>query len=453
MSASPPEFPALKATPIFSAFSNFGKRVFLPNGIFFWAGLAKNATINATVGDAKGAELNQYLDVKSTKPITFFVKNISELLGAGIDASTISSYAPIAGLPDLRSKWKDWIIEKCVLKSVPNVQSLISLPVVVAGVTNAIYFTVKFFANEGETVLIADKYWENYDTIINLNLGANVDVFNTFKDGKFDVTSMVEKAEAVGKKQGKVILLLNFPNNPTGYAPSTTEMTAIADTLVTLADRLQKPVVVMIDDAYEGYVYDKAAEKRSLFAFLLDKHPMIIPVKMDGASKEMLFYGGRVGFVTFGFSSKWGVDLKKLDDDLNNKISGAIRGTNSNGSHISQLLVLKMLEGIATSIENRQKVIGVLSERYETFKKAGAKLHQPGKGIYWDPYNGGFFAFLNLPKTMPADQFAKKLLDEQKVGTIPVVTKAGVNGIRIAYCSMPVADIAPALDKIAALLK
>jgi aspartate/methionine/tyrosine aminotransferase len=441
------------ATPIFSAFSSFGKRVFLPQGIFYWAGLAKNATINATIGDAKGAELNQYLDVKSTKSITFFVKNIAELLGAGVDASTISSYAPIAGLPDLRAKWKEWILEKTGLKSVPNVQSLVSTPVVVAGVTNAIYFTVKFFAGEGETVLIADKYWENYDTIINLNLGANVDVFNTFKGGKFDVAAMSKKAEEIGKKQGKVILLLNFPNNPTGYSPSTAEMAAIADAIVKVADTIKKPVVVMVDDAYEGYVYDEAAEKRSLFAFLLDKHPMVIPVKMDGASKELLFYGGRVAFMTYGFSSKWGVDLKKLDDDLNNKLSGAVRGTNSNGSHISQVLVLKMLEGMAKSLENRQKVIGVLTERYNAFKKAGEKLQAPKKGIYWDPYNGGYFAFLNLPKSVPADQFAKKLLDEQKIGVIPVQTKAGVNGIRIAYCSMPVADIATALDKIAALLK
>ncbi|MEX2757932.1 MAG: aminotransferase class I/II-fold pyridoxal phosphate-dependent enzyme, partial [Candidatus Sigynarchaeota archaeon] len=214
--SSPPDFLALKQTPIWEAFSPFGKRVYLPQGIFYWAGLAKNAAINATIGDAKGAELNQYLDVKSTKSITFFVKNIAELLGTGVDASIISSYAPIAGLPELRAKWKDWILEKCSLKSSSNVPSLVSTPVVVAGVTNAIYFTVKFFANEGETVLVADKYWENYDTIINLNLGANLDVFNTFKDGKFDVTAMRVKAEEIGKKQGKVILLLNFPNNPTG---------------------------------------------------------------------------------------------------------------------------------------------------------------------------------------------------------------------------------------------
>jgi len=61
----------------------------------------------------------------------------------------------------------------------------------------------------------------------------------------------------------------------------------------------------------------------------------------------------------------------------NNKLSGAVRGTNSNGSHISQVLVLKMLEGMAKSLENRQKVIGVLTERYNAFKKAGENLQAP----------------------------------------------------------------------------
>nr|MDO8111954.1 aminotransferase class I/II-fold pyridoxal phosphate-dependent enzyme [Candidatus Sigynarchaeota archaeon] len=452
--SSPPDFPALNNTPIFSALSAFGKRIYLPKGIFYWAGKAKNAAINATIGDAKGAELNQYLDVQSTKSITFFVKNISELLGSKIDASTIASYAPIQGLAELRSKWKEWILEKTGLKAVANIQSLLSTPVVVAGVTNAIYFVVKLFISEGETVLIADKYWENYDTIIGLNIGGNVDVFNTFdpKTRHFDVAAMSKKVDEIGKKQGKVVLLLNFPNNPTGYAPSPAEMAKITDAIVKSADKLKKPVIVLVDDAYEGYVYDKNAEKKSLFAYLVDKHPMVIPVKLDGASKELLFYGGRVGFITFGFSSKWGVDLKKLDEDIVDKLSGAIRGTNSNGSHISQMIVLKMMENMAKSIENRQKVIDVLTDRFNVFVKAAANLNKPEKCIYFDPYNGGFFAFLNLPKDIPADKLATKLLDEQKLGVIPVQTKAGVNGIRIAYCSMPVADIGPALDKIAALL-
>jgi aspartate/methionine/tyrosine aminotransferase len=434
--------------------SRFGNRIYLPQGVFYWADLAKKVAINATVGDAKGSELNDFLGVvPSDKSITFYVKNLADLLGPEIDASKITSYAPIAGLPELRNLWKSHIIEKTGLQSVENIEALLSTPIVVTGVTNGVYLTLKFFINDGETVLITDKYWENYDTIINLNIGGKVDVFPMFEDQHFNIPGMVSKIEEIGKKQGKVVMLINFPNNPTGFSPTSEEMANIAQALIDAADTLNKPLIVLTDDAYEGYVYEETAEKKSLFTFLVDKHPMLVPIKLDGVSKQLLFYGGRVGFITFGFSSAWDVDLKQLDSEVCNKISGAIRGTTSNSSHISQMLVLKLMEHLETTMENRDKVYDVLVDRYNAFKAAAGKLNRPEDGIYFDPYGAGFFALLNLPPSIPADQFARRLLDEQGVGVIPVQSKTGVNGIRIAFSSMSVADIEASLDKIASLLE
>nr|MDO8117453.1 aminotransferase class I/II-fold pyridoxal phosphate-dependent enzyme [Candidatus Sigynarchaeota archaeon] len=449
------EFPSLEKTPIFASFSPFGKRVFLPNGIFYWAGLAKSAEINGTVGDAKGSELNEYLGIPAGKTITFFLKDMNKYLPVPeVSASIVSPYAPIAGLPDLRARWKTWIIDKCGLKTISNVEQLITLPIITCGVTNALYQAIRMFIGEKESIIVSDKYWENYDTIINLNIGANVEVFKTFDGLEFDIASMEKKVLDVAKRQGKAVILLNFPNNPTGYCPTPAMMGRIAGSLVSAAEKVKKPVIVIIDDAYEGYVYDPAAETRSLFGYLLNKHPMVLPVKLDGASKELLFYGGRVAFITFGLSDKWDVDLNNVQKDLENKVSGAIRGTNSNAAHIAELLVLKVMENMDKAIESRKKVIDVLSERYDIFKKQAEKLHQPGRGIYFDPYQGGFFAFLNLPASIPAEKFARKLLDEQKLGIIPVEKpELGVNGIRIAFCSMPKDAITTALDRIAKSLE
>jgi len=248
-------------------------------------------------------------------------------------------------------------------------------------------------------------------------------------------------------------MLINFPNNPTGFSPTSDEMEDIAQALINAANKLNKPLIVLTDDAYEGYVYEETAEKKSLFTFLVDKHPMLVPIKLDGVSKQLLFYGGRVGFITFGFSSAWDVDLKQLNDEVCSKISGAIRGTTSNSSHISQMLVLKLMEHLETTMENRQKVFDVLVERYNAFNAAAQKLNRPEEGIYFDPYGAGFFALLNLPPSIPADQLARRLLDEQGLGVIPVQSKTGVNGIRIAFSSMSVADIEASLEKIASLLE
>jgi aspartate/methionine/tyrosine aminotransferase len=447
----------LKQTPIFRCLSGLGKRMYLPQGIFYWAQLAKKAVsddpanaINATIGDATGTELNEYLDIPRDRRITFFLKNITEYLSPDIDASTISSYAPITGLPELRSKWKDWIIEKGDLE---GKQDVITLPVVNSGVTNGIFNALRLFLNPGESILLPDKYWENYDTIINLNIGASIATFPSFKDGEFNTSGMVEKIEELARKQGKVIILVNFPNNPTGYIPTKNKMAEISSAIVNAAQKLEKPVVVLVDDAYENFTYDPAADSKSIFSYLLDLDPLVFPIKLDGVSKEFLFYGGRVGFITFGLSRAWDVDLKKVEEELIGKISGCIRGTISNSSHISQKLVLKLMENMALSMENRQKVIDVLADRYRDFKERAKALERPEDGIYFDPYQGGFFAFLNLPELLPAEKVARRLLENKAVGVIPSQKpEIGVNGIRIAYCSMTIPEIDEALTRIAEVI-
>ncbi|MFX0101040.1 MAG: aminotransferase class I/II-fold pyridoxal phosphate-dependent enzyme [Candidatus Hodarchaeota archaeon] len=447
------DFPELQKIPLNDALSAFGKRIFLPQGIFYWAGMAKEkASINGTIGTAKGNELLELIKDGSDKRVTFYLKNIESLISSELDASVISGYAPIGGVPELRKKWKEWILEKTGLKGVKNIESLVTLPIVTCGLTNGLFVTLRYFINEGETVLCSNKYWGNYGTIINLNIGGKIDTFNLFKDGIFDTESMIAKVKEIGKKEKKVVLLLNFPNNPTGYVPTFDKLKEIAISLTDVASEIKVPVIVVCDDAYEGYVYDPNAEKRSLFTFLVDKSPYLIPIKLDGASKELLFYGGRVGFITIGLSSEWDADLEKLAKELDNKISGGIRSTISNSSHISQRLVLKMMDERDDSMKNREKVIKILEERWKVFNELSAALNDPEKGIVFDPFQGGFFAFLNLPESLPASDFAKKLIDEQKLGVIPI-QKPGVNGIRIAYCSMLKNEIKEALEKISKMLK
>ncbi|MHA1716025.1 MAG: aminotransferase class I/II-fold pyridoxal phosphate-dependent enzyme [Promethearchaeota archaeon] len=447
-------FEELKKTPIYPALSNFGKRIYLPNGIFYWAGLAKKAAnINATIGTAKGSELPDLMTSSGKGKVTFYLKNLQNLVAGNIDPSVIASYAPIAGLPDLRKKWKSWIIKKSGIERVKELAELISIPIVTSGLTNGLHLVIRLFASEGENVIICNKRWGNYDTIIRYNVGAGITNFETFDNKEFNTSEMSEKTKETGEKQGKIILLLNFPNNPTGYCPTQDTMEKIAESLKSCAEDLEKPIIVICDDAYEGYVYDKNAEKRSLFPFLLDQSPYLIPVKIDGASKELLFYGGRVGFITFGFSSEWNVDLTKAASELENKVAGAIRSTISNTAHLSQKIVLKLLDDLESCLSNRQQVIKILEQRWKVIKEKSNEIEDPDRGILFDPFQGGFFAFLNLPSSMPADKFAKNLLENYKVGVIPISNPStAVNGIRIAYCSMAENEIENALKLISNLL-
>ena len=72
--------------------------------------------------------------------------------------------------------------------------------------------------------------------------------------------------EAAG---GSVRVLLNFPQNPSGYSPTAAEAKEIVGFVKSLADRGTK-VMVWCDDAYFGLDYEEDIEKQSLFAYLAD---------------------------------------------------------------------------------------------------------------------------------------------------------------------------------------
>ncbi|MBD3186418.1 aminotransferase class I/II-fold pyridoxal phosphate-dependent enzyme [Candidatus Bathyarchaeota archaeon] len=451
------EFKALARTPIFKALSTTGKRIFLPQGIFYWAGMAKKkASINGTIGTAMGNEIKDLLEDGTTGRGTFFIKSMKDHLGTGLKAGNVASYAPIAGLPDLRSTWRDWILEKTGLAG-GGMEDAITLPVVTNGLTNGIFFIGKLFADPGDHVLTSSKHWGNYDTILHLNLGATVSTFNTFKGKEFDVEDLGKQVRILLKKQGKLLLLLNFPNNPSGYVPDTTTMKQIASEVDQACKELEKPLIVICDDAYEGYIYDETADTLGLFPYLVERckdNPHLIPVKLDGASKELLFYGGRVGFMTFAVSPASKGVLEEIKKELDNKLSGMVRSTISNASRVSQELVLQLLSNKVKSFKERGDVINVLKERWTVFMEQCKQIEATSKGIYFDPFQGGFFAFLNLPSSFPAKEIATKLIDDHALGVIPIEKPdIGVNGIRIAYCSMLKSEISSAIDAISKTLQ
>jgi len=95
-------------------------------------------------------------------------------------------------------------------------------------------------------------------------------------------------------------------------------------------------------------------------------------LKLDGASKEMLMYGGRIAFVTLGLNEKWfkDGDKKSFLDELENKIQAVIRSTVSNSNRFIQWTLIEMLKkGADKIIEERKKIIDVVKARYEIINR------------------------------------------------------------------------------------
>ena len=67
-------------------------------------------------------------------------------------------------------------------------------------------------------------------------------------------------------KKDKVIIILNYPNNPTGYTPNKKEVNTIVNAIEELANKGTK-VVTVVDDAYYGLFYEEVYQQ-SIFTAL-----------------------------------------------------------------------------------------------------------------------------------------------------------------------------------------
>ncbi|MFA6451659.1 MAG: aminotransferase class I/II-fold pyridoxal phosphate-dependent enzyme, partial [bacterium] len=146
----------------------------------------------------------------------------------------------------------------------------------------------------------------------------------------------------------------------------------------------------------------------------------------------------------------WG-EKNLLQAEIDNKIGAYIRGTISNSNMaVQQAVAAALTEDMENCDSERATIAGILGARWLALKKAldSADL----SGAKTDPFNSGFFGFLNLET--PADALADALLTKHKLGVIPLTEPdVNVNGIRIAFCSVEENLIPETVDRIADAIK
>ncbi len=455
------KFNYIQNTPLYSGLSEIGKRIFLPDGIFYWSGRAKNeAELIGTLGAAYGYE-KDFIEGGNSDWLPCYIKEITDF--SKLSVKEIIPYTSIGGLLETRKIWKEWIIKKSQYNQkdyslLHRLEKYITTPIITGGVTNGIFQACSMFLDASDYIIVPNKRWGNYDNIIYKFIGAKTQSFEFFKDSEMNIKGLKAAIEKIAKIQEKVVLLLNFPNNPTGYVPTKEEASNLVEMLKESQITHEKPIIVLVDDAYEPYVYKDNVLNRSIFYDLHQLDENVIPIKLDGITKELLIYGGRVGFITIGLKPSWIVDdteLQNLKEEIHNKLEGFIRATISNCNSFYQVLVHKLFEenGFEQIIKSREEVYKLLKIRYETINSELRKINNPNISI--DPNSGGFFVFINLNSTkIKAREFADHLLKEYRVGIIPIEKlDENINGVRIAYCSIDLSKIPELVKRIDLALK
>ena len=391
--------------PVFFMLSERGKAIFFPKkGILGQSADAKGKDINATIGMALEDD---------GSPLC--LNAISSLVD--IPKPDLFNYAPSYGKAELRKKWKEMMFEKN-----PGLKGDISTPVVTNALTHGLSMCGYLFLDDGEEIIIPDPYWGNYNLIFSNAYGVQIKTFSLFKGDMLNISGLENALMSDGEKK---VVILNFPNNPTGYTPTEKEIPEIIRVIQEAADH-DKKIIILVDDAYFGLVYEKGIYTESIFSKLAHLHKNVLAVKLDGATKEDYAWGFRVGFITYGIKDGNEALYKALEE----KTAGAVRGNISNAPHISQSLLLKAFTDPDYAKEKKEKY-DTLKRRYEKVKEIFGKHSEYAECFSPLPFNSGYFMCIKLTDKDP-EQVRQILLAKYSTGIIALKDM-----IRIAYSGTP----------------
>ena len=400
--------------------SREGKRMFFPYGGILGQGAeAKTCDINATVGMA-------FEEDGSPLVMKCFSDSIR------LDKKAFL-YAGSFGLPKLREAWKNLQIAKN-----PSLKGVnYSLPVVTNALTHGIRIVAELFADPSDRLVTPDLYWDNYALIFEDAVGTPLETFNTFKKGAFDVAAMKAALMKPGQKK---LLILNFPNNPTGYTATLTDAKKIV-AAVKAAAKAGKKIVLILDDAYFGLVYEDGVHGESLFAEFATLHENVLAVKLDGTTKEDYVWGLRVGFLSFAFKGATPDQLKALEA----KAAGNVRSGISNATSLGQHLAIAAYADKGYAKQKQEKYT-VLRKRYETIRKILADHPEYASCFEPMPFNSGYFMCVK-PKGVEAEAVRKHLIAKYSTG---VIVLSGL--IRLAFSTVPAKKLPVLFANVAAAI-
>lgn len=392
--------------------SPLGLNAAFPKGIPYQSAAAKDTEINATIGQLTNG-------MGSAMPLSILESLVPEL-----DTKMTFLYTSVDGHKDVRQAWADRE-RRLGGSAVP-----VALPMATHGLTHGLSVIASLFADPDTTVIIPAPFWGNYRLIFQLHTHAKIKTFDFYDGDGFNLKGLADTLDQV---QGKSIVLLNLPGNPTGYALMPEE----AEQLCAIVAQHKKPTVFVVDDAYQGFIFEPSRHQRSEFWDLAEaidpEHHVLL--KVDGATKELLFFGSRLGFVTHPHVTG------EAEEAFASKFTCVIRGTVGSPPGPSQALVLHALRhpGLEAAFQER---FAVMQGRYEALKQA-LKDH-PSDRLVPYPFNAAFFMLFKVDG-ISSEVARQRLIAEESVGTIAF---SDPNSLRVAFCSVQASDIPRMMEKI-----
>lgn len=347
------------------------------------------------------------------------------------DHELVRAGSPVLGLPEVRSRWRDW-----QRRGAPaGVAS--SLPMVTLGLSHALSIVADLFAGPGRAVAVPQPFWGNYRQAFAERNGARLLAAPAYREGRFDPRAWAAALAELPAGE-PALAILNIPSNPGGYSPDAGERGEMLASLVAVAER--RPLIVVCDDAYAGLVFEDGIASASPYWDLAGAHPNLLALKVDGATKEFSFFGGRLGFLTFPFAPE-----SAAARALERQVAGLVGATVGGPAAAPQAVLLQALRrpGIEREVE---EVRALLAGRYRALRGALAGVDP---GLFQTlPFNSGCFALIELPEGFPVDlqRVRRHLLERWDTGLISIEPRY----LRVAHCSVDATALPELVRRLAA---
>ncbi len=304
-------------------------------------------------------------------------------------------YTSNAGITELREEICNYMNRKFSLEY--NADQVL----VTVGGSEAIDGCIRSVINPGDEVLIPEPSFVCYKPCTILAGGVPVPIVTEEKD-EFKLTAeALEKAITPKTK----LLVLPFPNNPTGAIMTKEDLEKIVEVLK------NKDILVLSDEIYSELTYGMKHTSIATLPGMYEK-----TVVVNGFSKSYAMTGWRLGFAA---------GPKEIIQAMTKIHQYAIMSAPTT----SQYAAIEALKNGDEDIEKmkeeynyRRKVV------VDAFRKMGLDCFEP---------RGAFYVFPSIKKFgMKSEEFCEKLLYSQKVAVVPgtALGESGEGFIRVSYC-------------------
>ena len=327
-----------------------------------------------------------------------------------------TAYTSNQGMVPLRKAIADYLFEKYNIKYHAEEEILITV-----GASEGIDLALRALCNPGDEVLVVEPSYVSYKPCVVMAGGVPVTV-TTKEENDFRLT--VKDIEEKLTEKTKV-LILPYPNNPTGAIMEKKDLEAISDIII------KNDLIVISDEIYAELTYGK---HHISVASLPGMHERTIV--LNGFSKAFAMTGWRLGYAA----------APKIFIEQMTKIHQYI---------IMCAPTMSQYAGFEALIsEDREEDVDIMREAYDErrrvmvdgFRNMGLSCFEP---------MGAFYVFPCIKSTgLTSEEFCERLLFEENVAVVPGTAfgDCGEGFIRCSY-AYSIENIREALERIEKFVK